>query len=62
MIEELETADNKNIMVVREKLHHYRWLASKLLPIYSDKQEIIQDTKVTIEWKKPDIQVVDADK
>ena len=62
MIEELETADNKNIMVVREKLHHYRWLASKLLPIYSDKQEIIQVTKVTIEWKKPDIQVVDADK
>ena len=58
----LETADNKNIMVVREKLHHYRWLASKLLPIYSDKQEIIQDTKVTIEWKQPDIQVVDADK
>ena len=55
MIEELETADNKNIMVVREKLHHYRWLASKLLPIYSDKQEIIQDTKVTIEWKKPDV-------
>ena len=42
-------------MVVREKLHHYRWLASKLLPIYSDKQEIIQDTKVTIEWKKPDV-------
>ena len=55
MIEELETADNKNIMVVREKLHHYRWLASKLLPIYSDKQEIIQDTKVTIEWKKDDM-------
>ena len=55
MIEELEVADNKNIMVVREKLHHYRWLASKLLPIYSDKQEIIQDTKVTIEWKKPDV-------
>ena len=55
MIEELEVADNKNIMVVREKLHHYRWLASKLLPIYSDKQEIIQDTKVTIEWKKDDM-------
>ena len=63
MIEELETADNKNIMVVREKLHHYRWLSSKLLPnLYGDKQEVIQDTKVTIEWKQPDIQVVDADK
>ena len=43
MIEELEHADNKNIMVVREKLHHYRWLASKLLPMYGDKQEIIQE-------------------
>ena len=63
MIEELETADNKSIMVVREKLHHYRWLSSKLLPnLYGDKQEVIQDTKVTIEWKQPDIQVVDADK
>ena len=56
MIEELETADNKNIMVVREKLHHYRWLSSKLLPnLYGDKQEVIQDTKVTIEWQKPDV-------
>ena len=56
MIEELETADNKNIRVVREKLHHYRWLSSKLLPnLYGDKQEVIQDTKVTIEWKKPDV-------
>ena len=56
MIEELETADNKSIMVVREKLHHYRWLSSKLLPnLYGDKQEVIQDTKVTIEWKKPDM-------
>ena len=56
MIEELETADNKSIMVVREKLHHYRWLSSKLLPsLYGDKQEVIQDTKVTIEWKKPDV-------
>ena len=56
MIEELETADNKSIMGVREKLHHYRWLSSKLLPnLYGDKQEVIQDTKVTIEWKKPDV-------
>ena len=56
MIEELETADNKSIMIVREKLHHYRWLSSKLLPnLYGDKQEVIQDTKVTIEWKKPDV-------
>ena len=34
MIEELEFADNKNIAIVREKLHHYRWMASKLIGIY----------------------------
>ena len=55
MIDELETVSAKDVGIVREKLHHYRWLASKLLPIYSDKQEIIQDTKVTIEWKKDDM-------
>ena len=26
MIEELEGANNQNITVVREKLHHYRWM------------------------------------
>ena len=62
MIEELETADNKHIMVVREKLHHYRWLASKLLPsLYGDKQEVVQDTKVTITWQQPDMKVVDGE-
>jgi len=56
MIEELETIDNKNIMVVREKLHHYRWLAQKLLPaLYGDKQEIVQDTKIEITWQQPEI-------
>jgi hypothetical protein len=59
MIEELEHADNKNIMVVREKLHHYRWLASKLLPMYGDKQEIIQDTKIEITWQQP-AKIIDA--
>ena len=55
MIEELETADNKSIMIVREKLHHYRWLSSKLLPnLYGDKQEVIQDTKITIQWQQPE--------
>ena len=48
MIEELEFADNKNIAVVREKLHHYRWMASKLIGIYGDKQEIKQDTNIQI--------------
>ena len=61
MIEELEHADNKNIMVVREKLHHYRWLASKLLPIYGDKQQIVQDTKIEITWQQPQENVIDAE-
>ena len=61
MITELENADNKNIMVVREKLHHYRWLASKLLPIYGDKQQIVQDTKVEITWQQPQEKVIDAE-
>ena len=51
MIEELEAADNKNIMVIREKLHHYRWMASKLLPnLYGDKQQVEVDSKVEISW------------
>ena len=51
MIEELQGADNKNIMVIREKLHHYRWLASKLLgQIYGDKKEVQVDQKIEISW------------
>ena len=66
MIEELETMSAKDVGIVREKLHHYRWLASKLLPnLYGDKQEVIQDTKITIQWQQdPKIvegQVVSAD-
>ena len=55
MIEELEGADNRNIQVVREKLHHYRWLASKLISIYGDKQEIRTDSKIEITWNVPDV-------
>ncbi len=55
MIEELEAADNRNIQVVREKLHHYRWLASKLIGIYGDKQEIKTDSKIEITWNIPDV-------
>ena len=67
MIEELETMSAKDVGIVREKLHHYRWLASKLLPtLYGDKQEIVQDTKITIQWlQDPKIvegQVVSEDK
>ena len=55
MIEELETMSAKDVGIVREKLHHYRWLSSKLLPnLYGDKQEVIQDTKITIQWQKPE--------
>ena len=55
MIDELETVSNKDVGIVREKLHHYRWLASKLLPsLYGDKQEVIQDTKITIQWQQPE--------
>ena len=66
MIEELESVSAKDVGIVREKLHHYRWLASKLLPnLYGDKQEVIQDTKITIQWQQdPKIvegQVVSAD-
>ena len=53
MITELETASHKDVPILREKLHHYRWLASKLLPtLYGDKQEIVQDTKITIQWQQ----------
>lgn len=55
MIEELENADNRNIQIVREKLHHYRWLASKLIGIYGDKQEIKTDTKIEITWNVPEV-------
>ena len=50
MIEELENCSHKDAYLVNLKLQHYRWLASKLLPIYGDKQEIKQDTNITIQW------------
>ena len=59
-ISELDTADNRNIMVVREKVQLAKWLASKLLPAYSDKQEIKTDTTIEIKWSTPDNKVVDV--
>ena len=50
MITELESADNKNIMIVRERLQHFRWMASKLIGIYGDKQEVKVDQKIEITW------------
>jgi hypothetical protein len=47
-------------MVVREKVQLAKWLASKLIPIYGDKQEIKQDTNITIQWNNPDNNVVDV--
>ena len=63
MVEELETMSAKDVGIVREKLQHYRWLSSKLLPsLYGDKQEVIQDTKITIHWQQPEqMKVVEAD-
>ena len=55
MITELETADNKSIAVTREKLIHYRWMASKLVAIYGDKQQVEIDQKVEITWNDPDV-------
>jgi hypothetical protein len=55
MIEELETADNKSIAITREKLIHYRWMASKLVAVYGDKQQIEVDQKIEITWNDPDV-------
>jgi len=53
-IEALNTADNTNIHVVREKASMARWMAFKLIPIYGDKQQIVQDTRIEISWNTPD--------
>jgi hypothetical protein len=37
-------------MVVREKVQFYKWMASKLIGIYGDKQEIKTDTNIQITW------------
>lgn len=54
-IEELDTADNRNIQILREKLQMCRWLASKLISIYGDKQEIKTDTKIEVTWNMPEV-------
>ena len=59
-MDELENADNRNIMVVREKVQLAKWLASKLIPVYGDRQEIKQDTKIEIAWSTNKDDVVDV--
>ena len=60
MIEELENCSHKDAYLVNLKLQHYRWLASKLIGIYGDKQEIHTDTKVEITWNIPDQKTVNV--
>ena len=59
-MDELEHADNRNIMIVREKVQLAKWLASKLIPVYGDKQEIKQETKIEIAWSNNKDDVVDV--
>ena len=35
-------------------------MASKLIPIYGDKQEIKQETKIEIQWSTPKDNIVDV--
>ena len=50
MITELENANSKDIALTRERLIHFRWMASKLIPIYGDKQQVNVDQKIEITW------------
>ena len=58
MVEELENCSHKDAYLVNLKLQHYRWLASKLIGIYGDKQEIHTDSKVEITWNIPEQKTV----
>ena len=50
MITELENANSKDIALTRERLIHFRWMASKLIPLYQDKQQVNVDQKIEITW------------
>ena len=60
MVEELENCSHKDAYLINLKLQHYRWLASKLIGIYGDKQEIHTDTKVEITWNIPEQKTVNV--
>tara|TARA_R110002096_G_scaffold193685_2_gene375489 strand:+ start:6419 stop:6787 length:369 start_codon:yes stop_codon:yes gene_type:complete len=59
MNEELEIPqDNQHMMWMRERLSQGRWLASKLSSgVFGDKskQEIKQDTTLTVSWGNPNL-------
>ena len=59
-MDELEHADNRNIMIVREKVQLAKWMCSKLIPVYGDKQEIKQETKIEIAWNNNNKDVIDV--
>jgi len=59
-MDELEHADNRNIMIVREKVGLAKWLASKLIPVYGDRQEVKTDTTIEIKWSTDNKEVVDV--
>jgi len=59
-MDELEHADNRNIMVIREKVQLAKWLASKLISVYGDKQEIKQETNIEIKWTTDDKDIIDV--
>lgn len=59
-MDELEHADNRNIMVIREKVQLAKWLASKLISVYGDKQEIKQETNIEIKWTTDDKDMIDV--
>ena len=52
MITELENANSKDIALTRERLIHFRWMASKLIPLYQDKQQVNVDQKIEITWNE----------
>ena len=47
-------------MIVREKVQLAKWLASKLIPVYGDRQEVKTDTTIEIKWNTNDKNVVDV--
>jgi len=59
-MDELEHCTNKDIMIVREKVQLAKWLASKLIPVYGDRQEVKTDTTIEIKWNTNDKDVVDV--